>query len=314
MERNRPWAGLAGRYGAAGETSAWNVAFEHYYWDRLEEAYRTAVVLGAGAAASGLVGFRTIEGEWATRKRSAMHEATEWLTVEAIQDELPEDVERLQRRIVESCDRVVAKLGFDHGPSTLVTVMASEANVPWMPGRHGYCTDKYPYEKICIPNSSAHDHEDLDHVIQHEYAHVVNLNLSNGLCPLWLDEAVAMVIGGGADRRAWSALAAGRADWLSPEMLGRSFLRDREDDHERDLVWLGYQQSAVLGFFLADLKGQDSLGEVMRGYSNNTILADFIMRIRGDAPTDEALNEVYGFGTDDLFERAHVWLLEGGHA
>lgn len=313
MEKRRAWAGLASRYGAAGESHAWKHVFEHYYWDRLEQAHRAASELGAGAAASGLIGFRTIEGEYSTRQRSTLHEVNEWLTVEVIEEELPEPVQVLSKHIVSFCDIVAKRLGFEHGPSTLVTVLSKDSNVPWMPGRHGFCVDKYPYDKICIPNFSTHDHDDLKHVVQHEYAHVITLNLSNGQCPLWLDEAIAMVAGGGADRRIWAALASGRAQWLAFDRLSSSFLRNREDDHERQIVWHAYQQSAVIGFYLANLKGEQGLAALMRGYANNTLIKDFMMRVKGQEPTDEALREVYDIDTKQLFELAHSWLKQGGN-
>ena len=306
--RKRPWAGLAAKYGAAGENAHWRVIFDHYYWDRVEQAYRAAKTLGAGSVASGLVGFRMIEGEYVTRSRSVTRAATDWLDVEAVESSLPMEWSSLERALISSCDRVAKRIKFEHSPKTLISVLTDETNVPWMPGRHGYCMDKFPYDKICIPASSLRDSADLEHVILHEYAHVITLNLSNGQCPLWLDEAVAMVAGGGVDRRAWSALASGAAPWLQPHDLGAAYLMNREDERERSSVWLAYQQSAAIGFYLSSLKGDQGLGDLMRSYTNNTLLVDLMMRIRGAEPTDEALQEVYGFGIAELFEGSLDWL------
>jgi hypothetical protein len=311
MKGQRERAGLTGRYGAAGEGGAWKVVYDYYNWDKLKEAYNAAADLGAGTAAHGLVGYRMIEGEYITREAGRLHQATPWLSIEAIPEETPEEIGSVAKPIEHACDTVAERFGFEHGPPVMVSVLAQESNVPWMPGRFGYCVDKFPYDKICVPNSSLHDADDLQHVIAHEYAHVVTLNLSEGRCPLWLDEAVAMVAGGGASRQAWRAFASGRADWLPPQELGAAYLRNREDERERDEVWMAYQQSAVIGAYLASLKGERALGDLMRAYSNNTLLQDLVMRVRGDAPTDEALGEVYGFGTRGLFEKSYSWLVEG---
>ncbi|MEX2244159.1 MAG: hypothetical protein WD716_09980 [Fimbriimonadaceae bacterium] len=309
MRKQREWAGLTGRYGAAGESGAWKVVYDHYYQDRLKEAYHAAADLGAGTAAHGLVGFRMIEGEYITRQAGELHQATPWLSIETIEEESPEPIQSVASRVLRACDTVAERFGFEHGPPVMVSVLAKESNVPWMPGRFGYCIDKFPYDKICIPNSSLHDADDLQHVIAHEYAHVVTLNLSEGRCPLWLDEAVAMVAGGGASRGAWRAFASGREEWLPAHELNASYLRDREDSRERDVVWRAYLQSAVIGAYLASLKGERALGDLMRAFSNNTLLQDLMMRVRGNAPTDEALGEVYGLGTRALFEKSYSWLV-----
>ncbi len=362
MRSGREWAGATGRYGAAGESGAWKVVYDHYYWDRLKEAYTASLELGAGSAAHGLVGFRMIEGEWFTREKGTITKVNDWLSVEAILEELPETrgksfvhhplpspgagrslrestgpvprgresdaVPRggrepdavaggglpalLVEQIIDACDHVARRFGYEHGPPVMVSALAAESNVPWMPGRHGYCIDKHPYDKICVPNYSLHDHDDLEHVVQHEYAHVISLNLSQGQCPHWLDEAVAMVAGGGVDRRAWRLLSAGVAEWRDPVSLDMAFMRNREDDGERQDVWLAYQQSAVIGFYLSSLKGEKGLADLLRGYSNNTLMQDILMRVRGVTGTDEALKEVYGFGTRELFEKAREWLVGGG--
>jgi hypothetical protein len=338
--RGREWAGPTGRYGAAGESGAWKVAYEHYYWDRLSEAYSAVSELGAGSGGHGLVGFRMIEGEWITRERGVILPVNDWLTIEVIPQEVgsvslgsprpdplprrrePADGEAsagsyqgetglpstLVESVVGACDEVAARFGFEHGPPVLLSVLARESNVPWMPGRHGYCIDKHPYDKICVPSYALHDREDLEHVVQHEYAHVVSLNLSQGRCPLWLDEAVAMVAGGGIDRRAWRLLESGVAEWRDARDLDAAFRGDREDEGARQAVWLAYQQSAVIGHFLASLDGDAGLGRLLRGFSNNTLVQEILMRARGQSAADEALREVYGFGVRELFSEAKGWL------
>jgi hypothetical protein len=286
--------------------------YDHYYWDRLAEAYAAVSELGAGSWGHGLVGYRMIEGEWTTRERGVVQQVAPWLQIEVIPEEQSEPIERLSERVIDACSAVASRFGFEHGPAVMVSALAAESNVPWMPGRHGYCIDKHPYEKICIPHYSLSDHDDLEHVIQHEYAHVVALNLSQGRCPMWLDEAVAMVAGGGVERRAWRLLSAGVAPWRDPLELDLAFRRNREDDAEREDVWLAYQQSAVIGFYLASLEGERTLSSLLRGLANNSFWSDLLLRLKGQSEVDEALREVYGIGEDELFVKSREWLVGGG--
>ncbi len=305
---HKDWAGLADRYGSIGESGEWSVIFDHYLWDRLPEAYQSAKSLGAGMGGSGLVGFRSIEGEYRTRQRGEVVEWKPWLDFEFVADEVTMPLERIMSRTLRACDSVARRTGFEHGPKTLISVLTVDSNVPWMPGRQGYCIDKYPYEKICIPANSFAHADDYDHLIQHEYSHVINLNLSEGKCPVWLDEAVAMALGGGADLRAWKMLANGEAEWLGVEDLDRSFRLNREDERERSSVWLGYEQAAVIGHYLESLGGTKKLGQLMRAFSNNSVVTDLLMAVRGTRPSEEALQEVYGLGIEKVFAQATNWL------
>lgn len=300
------------KYGAAGETVAWRAVYEHYYWDRLDDAYNSASALGAGNMGHGLVGFRMIEGEHMTRQRGSIEQVCEWLQVETIHDEVSQS--EIAQNILDSCNQIAERFAFDHGSPTLVSVLSKDSNVPWMPGRHGYCMDKYPYDKICIPNSALQSHEELDQVIAHEYAHVINLNLSSGKCPLWLDEALAMVAGGGVDRRAWKALVQNERLWLKPSQLSAAFLKNREDAEQREQVWFAYQQSAAIGFYLVSIKSERALSDLMRAFSNNSIIQDIVARFTEDGLTNEALHEVYGTNTDNLFRDSYQWLKGLGHA
>jgi hypothetical protein len=332
MRKGREWSGRTGRYGAAGESGAWRVAYEHYYWDRMREAYEAANELGAGHFGHGLVGFRQIEGEWTTRERGVVQRVNDWLQVEVIPEEVRdaapgdarppgaarEDVrppgevpQWLVEQIVSACDRVAKRFEFEHGPQVLLSVLSEESDVPWMPGRHGYCVDKHPYEKICIPGYSVDDPEDLDHVVQHEYAHVIALNLSSGRCPRWLDEAVAMVAGGGTERRAWRLLQSGRAEWKDEESLEAAYSEDREDSSGRDAVWMAYQQSSVIGLYLASLHGESGLSQALREHVPGSMAGELWVRAIGRSATEHALRQVYGFGVSEAFGRARDWLALG---
>ena len=97
---------------------------------------------------------------------------------------------------------------------------------------------------------------------------------------------------------------------MGHEDLDSAYFLNREDSREHRLVWLAYQQSAVIGYFLGSLKGERALGDLMRAFANNSTLKDILLRFREDGAIDEALNEVYGFGARELFQKAHQWLAQ----
>lgn len=308
MPNSREWSGLAGHYGSVGESVAWRVVFDYYYWDKLSESYEAVLSMGAGNLGSGLVGFRTIEGEHMTRAEGKTERINDWLQIEAIESEVGATCADIGRLAEETCRALARRFCYEESTPTLVSVLSADANVPWMPGRHGYCVDKYPYEKICVPHSALLDPKVFESVVTHEFAHVINLNLSKGRCPIWLDEAVAMVAEGGADKGVWRRFAQGQEPWLDTARLARAFLGNREDPVEHRKVWMAYQQSAVIGYYLRSLKGEGGLADLMTAFSNNSFLKEVIAKFTEGGQTDEALGEVYGTNAENLLRDALAWL------
>lgn len=313
MADERRWAGIAGRYGAAGEQGAWREVLEHYYWDRMPEALSAAQVLGAGVGAYHIYTYRMIEAEAATRERSETWQAEPWLKLEAIPEELGHPNKALENAVKRACDEAADRFGFEHGPLTLVTFLTGAVDAPWTPGRHGFCVDKYPYDKVCVPLRYARDSRELHATVLHEYAHVIALNSSQGRVPIWLDEAVAMVAGKMMDRRALAEFARGQSEWLEPMRLSNAFRADRESDPGREAVWLAYQQSGGIGLYLSSLRGERAIGDLMRAHGEGgAFLRQLWARFKGFDATDVALQSVYGLDTRGLFERALQWLRDGG--
>lgn len=294
----RNWSRNTAAYGSIGERVEWQNVLEHYYWDRLEEAFRTAEALGAGLGAQGLRLYRMVEAEYMTRVRGTRRQVADWLEIEVIPDEIELSNELIEG-IASACDAIADKLGWEHGPQTLVSVLSDEADAPWTLGRYGYMVDKHPLDKICIPLRAARDPDALHEVVAHEYAHVISLNLSQGRVPRWLDEAVAM--SAETDRKAPAQdFVDGKAPWLSPRELEIAFGREQNDSG----LWWAYQQSHVIGEFLIALAGSARLGDLLRGFANNSGWTELKMAITGQPHEDEALREVYGIGLRELFERA----------
>ncbi len=303
MSSHKPWVDLSSRYGANGEYAAWSVVQEDYYWDRIEPAYDAAKSLGSGSMGVGMTTFRLIEAEWVTRQVSEIREVNEWLQIEWVPDDADMPFSAIAAEAVRSCEKVCYDFGYKDRPKVLITLLARTANTPWAPGRHGFCMDKYPYEKVCIPSALTRDIADMDEVIRHEYAHVMNMNRSNGLCPIWLDEAAAMTAGGDLQRESLEKFASGEWPWVDPVTLSQGFQQNRESKDGREIVWRAYQQSAAIGEYLRLLQGLEGIGRLMDGYANNSLIVDLFIRLKGEEPTEEALNEVYDFGIEALFHR-----------
>ncbi|MEZ0324890.1 MAG: hypothetical protein ACAH95_03220 [Fimbriimonas sp.] len=291
----RSWSGGAIPYGSLGERVEWQMVLEHYYWDRLPQAYETALTLGAGLAGQGLRLYRMVEAEHITRMRGELLPVNDWMDLET----LPEEGERtpeLVEGIVAACDAVAEKLGWQHGPKVLVSILSDETDAPWTMGRYGYMVDKYPFDKICLPLQATLDPTRLREVVAHEYAHVISLNLSAGKVPRWLDEAIAMNV---EPTREPSPFPSDR-EWLSPQRLEGAFSFDQGDPR----LWWAYQQSATIGGYLVALAGTPKLGDLLRAFANNSGWTELKMAITGQSREDEALREVYGFGVAELFENS----------
>lgn len=282
----------------------WRLALENYYWDRLDEAFEQASALGAGSEAYGLRTYRLIEAEHLTRQSSRVRAVNDWLSVETIDAELGAGWDEVAQESLLACDDVAKRLAWTHGPPVLLTILADEADAPWTPGRHGFCVDKHPYEKICLPCYLLDDPNEFRNAVRHEYAHVVSLNWAQGKCPRWLDEAIAMRMGGELDQRALSHFGREPADWLGWRDLDDAYLEDREAELGRRKVWLAYQESALIGRFLVAQGGESSLGDLLRRLGRSGLGEALATRILERPPGESAVRQVYGFGLAELFEAA----------
>ncbi len=296
------WGRLAERYGATGEPGAWRAVQEDYYWDRLDVAYEAASSMGTGSYGLGLTLYRMVEAEYITRTHAQIDQVNDWLDLEWIPGEVALSFDELKDILVDAADQICSRFGWTHGPKTLVSILARSANEPWAPGRHGFCVDKTPYDKICLPGNLTDRPEELHEAMRHEYAHVMTLNRSDAQVPIWLDEAIAMQASGGLHPQAAQMFAASNWPWLAEHDLANAFRTDRESAQGQNLVWRAYQQSAAIGAYLASLKGERSLGDLMDGFTNNSMLSGLVMRFKGQEPVDEALHEVYGIGVAQLWE------------
>lgn len=291
-DQPRPYEPLTARYGSVGESGEWREAIEAYYRDELEPAWAIAQRLGAGFGGAALRWYRMIEGEALTRERAEVVEINPWLSFEGA---VELDDER-RDAMVASCERVGKGLEWGFEMPARITAMLPDVDAPWHEARYGYCVDKYPYDKVCVPHAAYHDPELLARVVAHEYTHVVTLNLTQNRIPHWLDEGLAMLMEGApphpVDR------------WLSPTEMEAAFEADRREAVGLSRSGHAYSQAAGLVRHLRALGGDAKLARILRAFTNNSAWTEIRINLLGEPSVEEALHEVYGMGQAELFEAA----------
>jgi hypothetical protein len=281
----------------------WQTPIALYDADRMVEAYAATTEIGLGLAGRYLPWYRMIEAEFLTRERAEVVKATNWLTVEAIPEEVGDSLEPLIETAKAEFDYVAARFDYTHESDVRLAIMAIESDAPWTAGRFGFCVKKHPYFKICIPNSLLSNEVELGRTLRHEYAHVVSGTLSHGLVPRWLDEAIAVVVEGGVGREPRRSFVLGKRRWLSPTDLAAAFRQEGEAD-----VWYAYQQAGLIGEYLAQTYGERTLGDLMRAFANNSLWTELMLVLKGKPPVAEALDEAYHVSVEGLFAQALEWL------
>jgi hypothetical protein len=286
---------------------------EHYLWDRLEEAHNLATHIGVGLRASYVRMYRTVEAEYRTRERGVIENVNEWLSVERIRDET-DGATHLVDGLLRGITDVSGRLGCDERFPTRVAVMAIESDAPWTDGRAGYAIGKHPFDKICVPNQVVFDAHQLARLMVHEYSHVISRNLSEGRVPRWLNEAVAVAMEGRHDQEMRSQFARGEIPWLDEHELQLAFHAEDEGATDYEAVHRAYAQAGWIGAYLTSLGGEHGLGDLLRGFANNTELQELWMLLRSQEHVEEAVREVFHVSVKELFSQALAWLKAGGGA
>jgi|GEM_PF-815576 len=297
----RVWPGAVfspGRFGIVHPSLPWHEVMEAYYWDNLKVAMGLAESAGLGVNLAFLSIYRMIEAEHLTREESVLSDRGDWLLLEYIADTTDLSLPQIDGLVRSGCDQVAETYGWSHGPAVLVTLLHPINNAPYVPGRHGFFIDKYPFDKICLPTDLLGDSEKFIGAVRHEYAHAMALNRTQGKCPLWLHEAIAMVAEHGSLNPRRPSV------WRDPNSLDSAFRADRESDVGSRVVNDAYNQSFCLGSFLIQIHGNSGLGRLLDAFTDNSFGQELLMRVTNQRPEDEALKQVYGFGLNELFARA----------
>lgn len=286
---------------------AWKAAFENYYWDRLEEAWELVEESGVGEWSYLLGAYRLIEGEYRTRVQSRVDPLADWLRYERVPDETGLADDKIAGQIRAACDYAADQLGWQHGAPTMVSILAAEVDRPWATNPYGYCVDKHPFDKVCLPSHLIGDPGQLFEATAHEYAHVISLSLSQGRAPRWLGEAMSVLVERPLDRYALRQFRSGRWAWRAPVDLEGMFDVNSED---REGVHRAYQQAGLIGRYLAELGDRERLRRLLVAHADEGLWQNLRRNLTGRSRTDAALREVYGLGEAELFAQTLAGLRE----
>ena len=285
------------RYVAA-DSPFWDAALEKYLEDDVEEAM--ALIRRKGIGVGGEYGrwFRVFEAEATTRSRSRVKSLGDEITLEFVPAEALSILDQLSRRMIVGCTKVAKRFQFSMDAPCRVAVLAEETDGPWAVSPYGYCIEKEPYYKICLPAYLLDDLEEAEMAVAHEFAHVICMELADGHAPRWLEEAISMLVeyGDDADDRP--------ENWLSPADLESLLQTPSDDELLEDRMWEAYQQCGVLGRYLQSIGGDKGIAELLVRHTDEGMFKNLKLAIQGKARVDAAVHEVYGISVDALFDQA----------
>ncbi len=280
-------------------------------WRAVRQLYMEDRVVEALDAADNLGGFDSndLYAEAEVRRDGVQAQLRPWLTLEAIESQIPHHIEQVHEAISSECDSLSERFHWDHSTSTLVSLLPTDVEAPWMPGRWGYYVDKVPYGKICLPHHLVGHPEELRRTIQHEFMHDITQNLSHGRVTRWLSEALSTYAENRLDQRAWSAFQDGSAEWLAPAALEGIVTTDNRQPELQRKISEGYAQANLLARYLVIEGGEAKIGDLLSAIGNPSVLAALRDEVLSRSHVDHALQKVYGYSEPELFARAHEWVL-----
>jgi hypothetical protein len=291
------------------ESLPWKHVLELYEWDRLEEAFQSAESAGMGYGGAYARWYRSLEAEYVTRVRGQRKKLNDWLEFEWVPEALGDRLAVLEATALSGCDEVASRLGWQHEAATLITILSEEADTPWATLPYGYCVDKYPYEKICLPHRLVGDLRQFKQAVVHEYAHVICLNLTLGRAPRWLEEAVSVLAEWNFDPEMLERFRRGSQQWLKPGVLEAVLEAYQEEATGAVTLWGAYQQAGWIGRYLTSLGDEKRLASLLREHRNESVRKNLWSLLRGSNRTDLALREIYGLSESQVFRNTLNWLM-----
>jgi len=281
------------------------VVRELYFDDNLEAAWEQG--LERGLSRLDMRFYRLLEAEYLTRQRAQIMELRAGLTFEYNPHEHGLHLHHHSELIRNECEAVAARFGWDFREEARITVLIAEVDAPWHYHRAGYCIDKYPFEKICIPASSLHHEGELRHLIRHEFMHAITMNLCNGHEPVWLTEGLSVFVEGTGPTGYWRRFRDGGAEWRDPMYLSGGIKANRWGNSV-EAIREGYEQASIVVAHLHSLGGDAKLAELMNRIGDEGVRSNFFRSLLGRTRTDEALRAVFGLSESQAFAKARDWL------
>lgn len=282
---------------------AWQAALKAYQRDEILAAYDLARPHVGAYGGSMLATWMSIEAEWRTRMANRMASVSPSITVEWPMDLEPDPVDLEQAR--EAWDDVVARFGWQPAAPLTICLLDPHHDVRYFPYRGGYYTNRGSHHKIVLPGGLL-GYDDFGRALSHEIAHAMVEERAGGLCPIWLNEAIAQVADRSATEGARRRFASSLWPWLNPRELDQAFGANRVDDPGQRVL-RAYMQACLIGQWLARRSqnpGEKQLGDTLDAFTDNGLIKDIWLRIRGYTAADEAIRQVFGIGEEELFQLA----------
>jgi hypothetical protein len=243
-----------------------------------------------------------IEAEHATRQRSRTDAINALLRIEYCPDEVDRDA--LVCVVEDMMDEVCERLGLKQKIVVHATILVEEANAPWVPGRHGFCIAKREFAKVCLPANLVNDTNELCAAFRHEFAHALAIQETERTCQRWLDEAIAMQMGEGPSDEGERMFRHDASQWKDARAVSKILGASRQTRDEQRLVWIAYQQAALIAQFLVSLGSEQMLGKILSEHKLN-VLDRFLQQLTGTVETDRALLKVARLTVNEVFEQAY---------
>ena len=283
-----------------GDSPYWDAAIERYLEDEVVEAL--ALVQRRGIGDGGEFGrwFRVLEAEGISRVHSRTKELGHGLTLEYIPEEVLSVLDVLTDAVTTACLDVAQRFAYTGQATTRIAIMAEVTEGPWTVSPYGYCVEKGPYHKICLPAYLLDELDEAAAAVAHEYAHVVCLELTDGHAPRWLEEAISMLVEHG------DSLSDTVAEWRNPIELER-LLQAPSDDPESEAepeLWDAYVQCGWIGRYLHSLRGDEGIAELMTLHADERWIQNLSLALTGRQRVDYALSKAFGLTVRQLFDRA----------
>lgn len=259
--------------------------------------------LGTGASGEAIPTYRMIEAEFLTRQKASTIDLSPVLAVELIEGTVSRDT--LVQSVYQAREQAGERLGIDWNSVVHITILDETANAPWVPGRHGYCSPKEGFSKICLPHYLTQDNNELVSALRHELTHALVYQETDLTCAVWLHEAAAMQIGGEPIDRAQAHFRTRQSDWKNPEELSVAFGAPRISEAEQIRVTAAYWQAALVGAHIAQVFGEKTIGKLLKGHRLG--FADQLKAaFWGAGVTDLAVEKVLMCTVRELFEAARL--------
>lgn len=282
------------------------VVRELYFDDNIEAAWQHG--LERGLSREDVRFYRLLEAEHLTRKQCVILEIAPHLSLEYNPNERGFDPAVIPSVVQDECEALSRRFEWKYEEAVRVTILTSEVDTPWSYYRAGYCVDKYPYEKVCIPAYSLHAPSEFGRILRHEFMHAITLNVCNGHEPVWLTEGLSVLVENQMRSRDWIKFQMGLLEWRTPMFLNGGIHGNRWDQAEVDRIRQGYEQAYIVVSYLHKLKGDRGLIDLMNAIGDESVAHNLKRALLGQNYADSALRSVFGLSEEKAFQEAHDWL------